>query len=104
MDARGEVMIAAWTPPNWVYNCFPQPEPNVEIVSLSYVVAAMQEQVDQCTEWDSTPLGSVLHVAHMLVCFQGADGSWAATLNLRTGDDAGAERTPCAARSFAPLE
>lgn len=86
-------MIAAWTPPDWVYNCFPQPEPNVEVVTLRYVVDAMQEEVDRCTEWDSTPLGPVLHVAHMLVCFQGADGLWATVLNLRTGEDVGAERS-----------
>ena len=90
-------MIAAWTPPDWVYNCFPLPAPDMEVVTIGYIVDAIQEEVDHCTEWDSTPLGPVLHVAHMLVCFQGADGLWAAALNLRTGEDAGAERShaPC---------
>ncbi len=86
-------MIAAWTPPEWVYNCFPRPELETEVVTLDYVMEAMQAEIAACTEWDSTPLGRVLHVAHMLVSHQGADGLWAATFHLRTGKDVGVERS-----------
>jgi hypothetical protein len=86
-------MIAAWSPPEWVYNCFPMPTPETEIVTLAYVIAAMQAEADSCTEWDGTPLGRVLHVAHMLVSHQGIDGLWAARFNLRTGDPVGEERS-----------
>ncbi len=91
-------MIAEWTPPGWVYNCFPLPAPDTEVVTLDYIVAAMYAEIDRCTEWDSAPLGRVLHVAHMLVSYQGADGLWAAALNLRTGE----EKT--LARSHAPRD
>ena len=86
-------MIAAWTPPEWVYNCFPMPGKETEVVTLDYVIAAMQAEADTCTEWDGNPLGRVLHVAHMLVSHQGADGLWGATFNLRTGEDVGGERS-----------
>lgn len=86
MDANNtNTIIADWTPPEWVYNCFPLPAPDVEAVTLDYIVDAMQEEINACTEWDSTPLGRVLHVAHMLVCYQGEDGLWPAAFNLRTG-------------------
>ncbi len=81
-----------WTSPDWVYCCFPAPSAEVEEVSLAYVVESMQAVADTCTEWDGNPLGRVLHVAHMLVSHQGADGLWAATFNLRTGADVGTER------------
>lgn len=86
-------MIADWTPPEWVYNRFPQSAPEAEIVSLDEVIVAMQAELDACTEWDSAPLGRVLHVAHMLVSHQGADGLWALTFNLRTGEEIGKERS-----------
>jgi hypothetical protein len=86
-------MIVEWTPPEWVYNRFPMPAPQMEEVTLDYVIAAMQAETDTCTEWDSTPLGRVLHVAHMLVSHQGADGLWPATFNLRTAEEIGTERS-----------
>lgn len=85
--------IAEWAPPEWAYNCFPLPNPEAEVVTLEFVIAAMQAQVDVCTECDWAPLGRVLHVAHMLVCHQGGDGLWATALNARTGEDIGDERT-----------
>lgn len=85
-------LIAAWTPPEWVYNCFPQPEPGREVVTLDYVMEAMFAEADTCTEWDGNPLGRVLHVAHMLVSHQGRDGFWPASFNMRTGDDIGTDR------------
>jgi len=86
-------MIADWTPPEWVYNCFPVPTLETEVVTLDYVIAAAQAEVDACTEWDTTPLGRVLHVAHMLVSHQGVDGLWAATFNLRTAEESSGERS-----------
>ncbi len=86
-------MLAAWTPPEWVYNCFPLPALEAETVTLDYVIETMQAETDSCTEWDSTPLGRVLHVAHMLVSHQGADGLWASALNLRTGEEIGGSRS-----------
>lgn len=86
-------MIADWTPPEWVYNRFPMPTPETEEVTLDYVIAAAQAETDTCTEWDTAPLGRVLHIAHMLVSHQGADGLWAATWNLRTGEEIGVERS-----------
>jgi len=86
-------MFADWTPPEWVYNRFPMPNPETEVVTLDYVITVMQAAVDACTEWDTAPLGRVLHVAHMLVSHQGADGLWAATWNLRTGEEIGGERS-----------
>ena len=86
-------MIAAWTPPDWVYNCFPIPTPETESVTLDYVIDEMHAEADSCTEWDGNPLGRVLHVAHMLVSHQGTDGLWAAIFNLRTGEAVGLERT-----------
>ena len=80
-------LIAAWTPPEWVYNCFPLPDLKREEVTLNYVIRAMHAEADTCTEWDGNPLGRVLHVAHMLVSHQGRDGLWSARINLRTGDD-----------------
>ena len=86
-------MIADWTPPEWVCNRFPMPTPETEEVTLDYVIVAAQAEVDACTKWDTTPLGRVLHVAHMLVSHQGSDGLWAATWNLRTGEEIGVERS-----------
>ena len=85
--------IAAWASPEWVYTCFPLPETEAEVVTLDYVIAAMQAQVDLCTEWDWAPLGRVLHVSHMLVSHQGVDGLWPATFNVRTGQAIGVDRS-----------
>ncbi len=89
--------MKAWTPPAWVYNCFPQPATDVEVVSLDYIIAALDRHTANITEADITPLGAAMHVAHMLVTLQGADGLWPAQLNLRTGEEMGE------ARSAAPL-
>ena len=85
--------IAAWTSPDWVYSCFPMPTPETEVVTLDYVIVAMNAETDSCTEWDGSPLGRVLHVAHMLVSHQGADGLWPAAFNMRTGNAVGGERS-----------
>lgn len=54
---------------------------------MEYIVAALQSEVDACKEWETTSLGRVLHVAHLLVTLQGKDGLWSGTINLRTGED-----------------
>ena len=89
--------IGAWTPPGWACNCFPQPAANIEVISLDYIIAALDRHTATITEADSTPLGAAMHVAHMLVTLQGADGLWPAHLNLRTGRGTGE------ARSAAPI-
>jgi hypothetical protein len=86
-------MIADWTPPEWVYNCCPMFAPEAEVVTLDEVIAAMHAELDACTEWDSTPRGRVLHVAHMLVSHQGADGLWPSRFILRTAEEIGVERS-----------
>lgn len=96
-NSETDVVIAEWTPPGWVFNVFPIPVPDTEVITLDYIIAAMRAEIESCTEWDSVPLGRVLHVAHMLVSHQAADGLWPAVLNLRTAEDIGTER------SHAPL-
>jgi hypothetical protein len=91
------MIIAAWTPPSWSCHCFPLPDPDAEVVELDYIVTALIGHAAQITEADRTALGPAMHVAHMLVTLQGADGLWPAKLNLRTG------RTADDARSAAPL-
>lgn len=86
-------MIADWTTPEWVCSLFPTPAPDMEVVTLEYIVDALHGEVDLCAEWDSVPLGRVLHVAHMLVSHQEADGLWPAILNLRTGYGVGYGRS-----------
>jgi hypothetical protein len=82
---RTEAIIGSWTPPSWVLNCFPRPTAETEVVSLEYIIAALDRHTSTITDADSTPLGAAMHVAHMLVTLQGADGLWPAQLNLRTG-------------------
>jgi hypothetical protein len=53
---------------------------------------------DTVTDADSIALGPAMHVAHMLVMRQGADGLWPAALNARTGLPTTCER------SAAPIE
>jgi hypothetical protein len=88
-----EDTIAAWTSPFWVCNIFPQPAPDVEVVSLDYILAALDRHTAQITEADSTALGAAMHVAHILVTLQGADGLWPARLNLRTGREVDGSRS-----------
>ena len=99
-----DAVIAGWTPPGWVYNVFPLPAPDAEVVTLAYIVAAMQAEIARCTEWDSVPLGRVLHVAHMLVSHQEADGLWPAVLNLRTAEAVGTERSDAPLPVFRDLD
>lgn len=90
--------IVAWTPPEWVCNCFPQTAAGQEVVRLDELVAVLHSLADTATEADVAPLQKALHVSHILVTLQGADGKWPAVLNLRTAASIGMERTT------APLE
>jgi hypothetical protein len=95
--ADADVTIGAWTPREWVCNCFPQPAAGVEVVSLDYILAALDRHTAAITEADSTALGAAMHAAHILVTLQGPDGLWPQQLNLRTGRGIGE------ARSAAPI-
>lgn len=76
-----------WSPADWVYTHIPLAGENEEIVEMESMVAACQAHVDTVTEADITALQAVLHVAHMLMSMQGADGRWPATFNARTGEE-----------------
>ena len=64
---------------------------------MEFVITTLEALADTATEADTTPLGAVLHVAHLLKTMQGADGRWPAAFNARTGEAVGAGRT------FAPV-
>jgi hypothetical protein len=82
-----------WSPPDWACSLFPLIGPQVEIVPLAYVVAVLHARIAAATESDTSPLGGVLHVAHLFKSQQGRDGTWPETLNARTGEAVGAGRT-----------
>jgi len=84
---------SAWTPSDWVCAGFPLVHPGEEIVTMDALVAALQAWVDTATEEDTTAICAVLHVAHRFKIYQGADGRWPDTLNLRTGWPVGEGRT-----------
>jgi hypothetical protein len=86
-----------WSPPEWARNGFPLPAPNAEVVTMEFVVMTLHALADEATDADTTPLGAVLHVAHLLKTMQGADGRWPDTFNARTGEAIGEGRT------FAPV-
>ncbi len=90
------VDVIHWSPPEWSRNCFPLPNVECEILDTEQVISTLSNLVDSITEADTTALGAVLHVAHILKTMQGDDGAWPATFNARTGDCVGVER------SFAP--
>src|SRR5262249_4157101 len=72
-----------WAPPEWVRNGFPLPAPEEEVVTMEFVVTTLDALADAATEADMTPLGAVLHVAHLLKTMQGADGRWPDKFNAR---------------------
>jgi hypothetical protein len=82
-----------WSPPEWACCCFPLPEPNAEVLSMDYIVGALQVHLNKVTEADTTALGRALHVGHILTTMQSRDGDWPAILNVRTGEWVGAERS-----------
>jgi len=86
-----------WSPPEWVYNCFPLPNEEAEVLTLDWLISTLHAHIDTVTEADTTALGQALHVGHMLVTMQGADGRWPASVNVRTGEPLSE------ARSFAPI-
>ncbi|HZP80314.1 MAG TPA: hypothetical protein VFB21_01630, partial [Chthonomonadaceae bacterium] len=80
-------------PPDWYYSGMPLAGPDEEIVTLETALNVLHAQADRVTERDTSPLGGVLHVAHLLKSEQGADGQWPDTLNARTGQAVGSGRT-----------
>lgn len=91
MSLPGEAFPLA--PPDWFYSGMPLTEPGGEIVTLETALQVLHAQADRVTESDTSPLGGVLHVAHLLKSEQGADGQWPDTLNARTGRAVGSGRT-----------
>ncbi len=85
--------IAAWTSADWCCTCFPLPDPDTEVVEMDTIVSALFQHASRITEADRTALGPAMHVAHILVTRQGADGLWPARLNLRTGYAVGEKRS-----------
>jgi hypothetical protein len=82
-----------WAPPEWTCCGFPLEAAGRERIRLDPVVETLHRLADTTTEADSTALGPAMHVAHMLVGRQGADGMWPAALNARTGEFIGTERS-----------
>ncbi len=85
------------SPPEWAFNCFPLPEPDVDVLTMEFVISTMQAQIDLVTEADTSRLGRALHVGHLLTVAQSDAGDWPAVFNARTGESIGSER------SLAPL-
>src|ERR1700722_9688212 len=77
--------IVDWSPPEWFCNCFPLTEADQTWVTLRELIAVLHRHADTASEADTTALQAVLHVAHILVTLQGADGLWPESLDLRTG-------------------
>lgn len=84
-------------PLTWACGGFPLAGPEEEIVRMEDLIAALNAQVDTTTDEDTTALGPVLHICHLLKAYQGTDGRWPALLNARLGETIGEERT------FAPV-
>jgi hypothetical protein len=93
MRAVVSVEDVAWAPPEWACNCFPLEAAGQELLRLETALAILHRLADSITDADSTALGPAIHVAHMLLAWQGADGRWPATLNANTGQAIGRERT-----------
>ncbi len=82
-----------WTSPEWACPNFPVSFEGQEDVSIEAILADMNDLLDTVTEADTSARSKVLHVAHILVTLQEADGHWAAMRNLRTGEPIGTART-----------
>ena len=82
-----------WAPPEWTLCGFPLERPGEEAIRLESAIETLHRLADTITDANSTALGPAMHVAHMLVSRQGADGRWPASLNARTGEFLGTERS-----------
>lgn len=91
MSLPGEAFPLA--PPEWFYSGMPLTGPGEEIVTLETALQVLHAQADRVTESDTSPLGGVLHVAHLLKSEQGTDGQWPEAVNARTGRAVGNGRT-----------
>jgi len=82
--------VARW---DWRYAGMPLASADEEVADLDAAVATMLRALDGLTPGDRSPLGPLLHVAHILKSEQGPDGLWPARINARTGEAIGRERT-----------
>ncbi len=82
-----------WTPPEWTLCGFPIDRGHPDWICLDAAVRTLHQLADTVTEIDSTALGPAMHVAHMLVSRQSADGRWPAALYARTGGARGDGRS-----------
>jgi len=94
------VDAVSWAPPEWSCCGFPLAAPDGEPICLESALAVLHQLADTITDADSTALGPAMHVAHMLVSRQGADGLWPARLNARTGEFLGEGRTEAPLRLY----
>jgi len=92
-----------WTSPDWACPNFPVSFEGQEVVSTETIIADMNALLDMVTDGDTSARSKVLHVAHMFVTLQEADGHWAAMRNLRTGEPVGTARTAAPIPVFARL-
>jgi hypothetical protein len=88
--ANAEQAVAPW---DWCYAFIPLDGPDEEIVDVETAVARMLTAFGRIRPGDTSALGPVMHVAHILQSEQGADGRWPARLNVRTGEAVGSART-----------
>ena len=86
-----------WSPPEWVCCCFPLLREDATLLTMDWLIPTLNAHIDTVTEYDTVALGQALHVAHILVTMQGADGRWPAAFDAQTGEEIGEERT------FAPI-
>ncbi len=82
-----------WAPPEWACCCFPVPASDIEVLTMEYVIGALQAHLDSVTDADTTALGRALHVGHLLTTMQSDAGDWPAKINVRTGEWIGSERS-----------
>ncbi len=92
-----------WSPPEWTLCGFPLETAGQEPILLAAALDTLHRLADTITDADSTALGPAMHVAHMLVSRQGADGQWPAAMNARTGDTLSGERTDAPLRLYERL-
>ena len=92
--APGSIIAAASVPPDWYYHGFPLPSAGDEALSLDWVTEVALRRMDEAAATgDEAHFGPVLHWAHILRQEQGPDGDWPRSVNTRTGDPIGEERT-----------
>ncbi len=91
-------------PEDWAWHLFPRTEPGSEAISLEAVARLGLERVRRCqVTGDRTPVGPVLHWAHLLKVEQASDGDWPALVDGRTGEALDQRRTTLPAELLSAL-